>query len=83
MSNYFIYEAAQEGGRVMVYCWTGASESATIIMAYLMNKYWLNYETAFTYLNGKSVINPHSSFRLLLINYELELIRSWRYLVSK
>ncbi|CAB4402888.1 unnamed protein product [Rhizophagus irregularis] len=82
VSNLFIYQAAQEGGRVLIYCWTGASESATLMLAYLMNHYWLTYQDAFNYLNGKSIIDPHSTYRLQLINYELELLRAWKFPVD-
>ncbi|KAK7869255.1 hypothetical protein R5R35_000875 [Gryllus longicercus] len=58
----FIDEARKAGGCVFVHCNAGVSRSATIVIAYLMQKGWM-FEDAFQMVKLKRpVINPNKGF---------------------
>ncbi|GBC16542.2 dual specificity protein phosphatase 14-like [Rhizophagus irregularis DAOM 181602=DAOM 197198] len=76
VSNAFIHEANQEGGRVLIHCWAGVSRSATLVLAYLL-KQGLTYLDAFNHLKKRrSIIEPNSGFCLQLTKYEIELLKA-------
>ncbi|RGB39958.1 dual specificity phosphatase, partial [Rhizophagus diaphanus] len=84
VSNKFIYDAKQDGGRVLVHCWAGVSRSASLILAYLMNQYGCTYNRALNYVKKKrSIVEPNWGFCLQLSKYELELMRTLGIPVSK
>ncbi|XP_063630009.1 uncharacterized protein LOC134801406 [Cydia splendana] len=70
MSNAFIEEALTSGGNVLVHCRFGVSRSATLVIAYLMQKYNMNYDQAFEYVKSKRFfINPNPGFVSQLQEY--------------
>ncbi|CAB4434072.1 unnamed protein product [Rhizophagus irregularis] len=76
VSNSFIHEANQEGGRVLIHCWAGVSRSATLVLAYLL-KQGLTYLDAFNHLKKRRpIIEPNPGFCLQLTKYEIELLKA-------
>ncbi|KAG6443642.1 dual specificity protein phosphatase 1B-like [Manduca sexta] len=70
MANAFIDEGIQKGN-VLVHCHFGVSRSATIVMAYLMEKYKLSFEQAFVYVRQRRrFINPNPGFVSQLREYQ-------------
>ncbi|KAJ0171128.1 hypothetical protein K1T71_013327 [Dendrolimus kikuchii] len=62
MANAFIEEGMQ-AGNVLVHCHFGVSRSATIVIAYIMEKYKLTFEQAFLYVRQRrKFINPNPGF---------------------
>ncbi|CAK1599282.1 unnamed protein product [Parnassius mnemosyne] len=62
-SNEFIKEAIASGGTVLVHCYFGVSRSAAVVIAYIMEKYGLCYEDAFTLVkNKRRFIGPNLGF---------------------
>ncbi|XP_013148807.1 PREDICTED: dual specificity protein phosphatase 1B-like, partial [Papilio polytes] len=70
MANAFIDEGLHRGN-VLVHCHFGVSRSATIVIAYLMAKYQLTFEEAYSYVrNRRRFINPNPGFISQLKEYE-------------
>lgn len=68
--NTFIDEGIQHG-TVLVHCHFGVSRSATIVIAYIMQKYKLTFEQAFEHVRQKrKFINPNPGFIRQLKEYE-------------
>ncbi|XP_059051388.1 dual specificity protein phosphatase MPK-4-like [Achroia grisella] len=62
-TNDFIKEAITKGGTVLVHCYFGVSRSAAVVVAYIMEKYGLCYEDAFTLVKSKRrFISPNIGF---------------------
>ncbi|XP_035779277.1 dual specificity protein phosphatase MPK-4-like [Anopheles albimanus] len=62
-SNRFIGDSLAEGRHVLVHCYFGVSRSATITIAYLMDKYRLGYEAAFARVRAKRrFVMPNPGF---------------------
>lgn len=62
MANAFIEEGKQRG-KVLVHCHFGVSRSATLVIAYIMQKYGLSFEQAFAYVRQRrKFINPNPGF---------------------
>uniref|UniRef100_A0A182XW25 Uncharacterized protein n=1 Tax=Anopheles stephensi TaxID=30069 RepID=A0A182XW25_ANOST len=62
-SNRFIADSLAEGRHVLVHCYFGVSRSATIVIAYVMQKYRLNYEAAFQRVKAKRIfVMPNPGF---------------------
>lgn len=62
MANAFITEG-MEKGNVLVHCHFGVSRSATIVIAFLMEKYNLTFEQAYFYVKQRrKFINPNPGF---------------------
>ncbi|CAK1546806.1 unnamed protein product [Leptosia nina] len=70
MANAFIEEGIQKGN-VIVHCHFGVSRSATIVIAYIMQKYGLTFEQAFNFVKQRrSFINPNPGFIRQLKQYQ-------------
>lgn len=70
MANAFIEEGLKKGN-VLVHCHFGVSRSATLIIAYLMEKYKMTFEQAFVYVRQRrKFINPNSGFVAQLREYQ-------------
>ncbi|KOB52289.1 putative PASG, partial [Operophtera brumata] len=52
-TNVFLQQAIANQGIVLVHCYFGVSRSAAIVIAYIMEKYGLCYEEAFTLVKSK------------------------------
>ncbi|KAL4703991.1 hypothetical protein ACJJTC_000377 [Scirpophaga incertulas] len=62
-TNQYIKQAISEGGTVLVHCYFGVSRSAAVVIAYIMEKYGLCYDEAFTLVKSKRrFIGPNVGF---------------------
>ncbi|XP_023939014.2 uncharacterized protein LOC112046561 [Bicyclus anynana] len=69
MANSFIAEGRQKGN-VLVHCHFGVSRSATMVIAYVMEKYKMTYDRAFHFVRQKrKFINPNPGFVAQLKEY--------------
>jgi hypothetical protein len=69
-------EFIENGKTVFVHCHAGVSRSASIVIAYLMSKFNLEFLKAFEFLKEKrECIFPHPKFREDLKLFELELLQ--------
>ncbi|XP_068624620.1 uncharacterized protein [Battus philenor] len=70
MANSFIEEGIQKGN-VLVHCHFGVSRSATLVIAFIMEKYHLTFDEAFAFVrNRRRFINPNPGFIEQLKEYE-------------
>ncbi|GBP00334.1 Dual specificity protein phosphatase MPK-4 [Eumeta japonica] len=70
LTNKFIDEGIGRG-KVLVHCHYGVSRSATLVIAFLMRKYEMSFERAFSYVKYKrKFINPNHGFIIQLKEYE-------------
>lgn len=70
----FIDDARSMGSKVLVHCMMGISRSATIVIAYLMNRFGMSLPQAYSYVKGKrQEIGPNRHFMRTLVQYEQEL----------
>jgi hypothetical protein len=61
---------------ILVNCWAGVSRSATIVIAYLIKNFCLNYLEAFEMVRkARDWINPNKGFRHKLIQWSNQLGR--------
>lgn len=66
----FIDGALQSGGKVLVHCYAGVSRSATVVIAYTMNRTRMSYPEAFGYIRRKRpVVDPNVGFVRQLHEY--------------
>ena len=80
----FIAQHAGEGNGVLIHCRRGASRSATLLMAFLMNRYSMTVDDALATLRkARPRVNPISHFMKELHTYELELARERSVVVSR
>ncbi|OXA62139.1 Dual specificity protein phosphatase 12 [Folsomia candida] len=71
-TNEFIDSALRLKKRVLVHCYYGVSRSATLVLAYLMQKYRLSLEEAQNRLEQRrSVVGPNYGFLSQLKLYEV------------
>ena len=78
-----IDQRIKENKNVLVHCAMGISRSATIVIAYLMNKQAMGYAEAFNLVFSKrSIINPNWSFRHQLMRYERALHNNEKCIIS-
>ncbi|KAF9412687.1 hypothetical protein HW555_008895 [Spodoptera exigua] len=62
-TNNFIKQAIADGGTVLVHCHFGVSRSAAVVISYIMEKYGLCYEEAFTLVKSKRrFVGPNVGF---------------------
>ncbi|XP_039761172.1 dual specificity protein phosphatase 1B-like isoform X2 [Pararge aegeria] len=70
MANSFIEEGLQKGN-VLVHCHFGVSRSATLVIAYIMEKYQMSFEKAYHFVRQKRrFINPNPGFVAQLKEYQ-------------
>ncbi|CAF1281881.1 unnamed protein product [Rotaria sordida] len=69
ISNYikealnFIVESQKNNSNILVHCVSGISRSASIVIAYIMDKYKINYDEAFSCVKTKRpTIRPNTNF---------------------
>jgi predicted protein tyrosine phosphatase len=59
----FIDNVIKKGGKIVVHCFAGMSRSASVVIAYLIRKYKLDYQTAYEIVSDKRpIINPNEGF---------------------
>lgn len=59
----FIAESQTNHSNILVHCVSGISRSASIVIAYIMDKYQMNYEQAHAQVKAKrAMIRPNSNF---------------------
>ncbi|XP_022826135.1 dual specificity protein phosphatase MPK-4-like [Spodoptera litura] len=62
-TNNFIKQAIADGGTVLVHCHFGVSRSAAVVIGYIMEKYGLCYEDAFSLVKSKRrFVGPNVGF---------------------
>ena len=69
-SGRFIRRSLAAGGKVMVNCWQGASRSATVVLAFLLQHYDMDLETALKMIKSKRDIRPNNGFLRQLAELE-------------
>ncbi|XWV25725.1 putative tyrosine-protein phosphatase [Tupanvirus soda lake] len=68
---HFIDNAINSGNNVLVHCMAGISRSVSLVVYYLMKKYHLNYDKAFSFVkNKRGIANPNDSFKSQLQKYQ-------------
>ena len=73
---YFIQQAVQGNGRVLVHCHAGVSRSCSMTIAYLMWKNSISYTESFNVVKAKrGVCSPNAGFICQLLEYEKVLLR--------
>ena len=71
VSNTFIEDGLAKDGAVLVHCYRGRSRSATVVVAFLMQKHGYSAERALSKVRSKrEIIQPHDSFLAQLRLYE-------------
>lgn len=69
LANSFIEEGLQKGN-VLVHCHFGVSRSATLVIAFIMEKYKLTFEQAYSFVRQRrKFINPNPGFIKQLKQY--------------
>lgn len=62
-TNNFIRESLEEERNVLVHCYFGVSRSATIVIAYIMSKYRVSYDSALDRVRSKRrFVSPNPGF---------------------
>ena len=70
ISDKIDYFLKQKKG-VLINCYAGISRSSTFVIAYLMNKYNMNLDDAYSFvINKRLIIQPNSGFLKILKSYE-------------
>ncbi|KAI5065217.1 hypothetical protein GOP47_0019912 [Adiantum capillus-veneris] len=70
----FIDEARQSGGSVLVHCFAGKSRSVTVVVAYLMKTYGMNFTEALDLVRSKrpqAAPNPGFILQLKMLERKL------------
>jgi len=69
-SNTFIDQCLEDGGKVLIHCAAGRSRSASILIAYLMNTFGMNFFHSLRALqNKRKIVEPNPEFKKQLQNY--------------
>jgi hypothetical protein len=59
----FISESQKTNSNILIHCVSGISRSASIVIAYIMDKEKINYDQAFSYVKTKrAAIRPNTNF---------------------
>ena len=67
---------------VLINCFAGISRSSTIVIAYLMNKYNMNLDDAYSHVfNRRSIIQPNPGFLKILKLYENYLTNKSQHII--
>ena len=75
-TNAFIAEAEEQGGKVFVHCAMGISRSASVVIAYLMQKHRWKLLKALKFLKSKHPeAQPNIGFMQQLKSYEEALLK--------
>ena len=69
----FLHKNLQKGG-VLVYCYYGASRSASVVLAYLIKYQRISLKRAFDTVNAKRKIQPNEGFMRQLEEYYQEQV---------
>ena len=70
-------EFIEQSDKIFIHCECGVSRSATIVIAYLMYKYKLNFNDAYLYIKRiRPEIDPNNGFRKQLNIFNDELIKN-------
>ena len=70
-SNAFIADCLAKEGAVLIHCYRGRSRSATVVVAFLMQKHGYSAERALAKVrNRREIIQPHDSFLAQLKLFE-------------
>ncbi len=57
-----------EKGNVLVHCQAGVSRSASVVIAFLIKKFKVDFSEALNFVQSKrKVVNPNEGFKLSLI----------------
>lgn len=72
-ASAWIDEAVSSGGRIYVHCWAGLSRSATLVLAYLIERKGMTVEKAVNTVYLERRIRPNSGFLRKLVIYDLKL----------
>ncbi|CAF2713148.1 unnamed protein product [Rotaria sp. Silwood2] len=69
LSNYikealdFIFESQKNNSNILVHCVSGISRSASLVIAYIMDKHKINYDQALSYVKTqRPTIRPNTNF---------------------
>lgn len=72
-ASAWIDEALRGGGRIYVHCWAGLSRSATLVLAYLIERKDMSVEEAVkTVLLGRRIF-PNEGFLRRLVIFDMKL----------
>lgn len=74
-SGMWIRACVLAGGRVMVNCWQGASRSATIVLAYLVQHHKIPLIQALAMVKTRRDIRPNNGFLKQLLLLEVQLLQ--------
>lgn len=68
-NNAWIKQALDSGGKVLVNCYQGASRSATVVLAFLIQEHKMQVEEALVAVKKKRDIRPNNGFLQQLIDF--------------
>ena len=72
----FIHESLKAGKNILVHCFAGISRSATMVIAYIMVKYSLNFDSAKNLVREKrSCVWPNQGFERQLKSLDIEIYK--------
>jgi len=73
-SGFWTRRSLNSGGKVMINCWQGASRSATVVLAYLIQHQQMSLDEALVLVKKKRDIRPNNGFLTQLITLEQTLL---------
>ena len=73
-SGMWMRSSLASGGKVMVNCWQGASRSATIVLAFLIQHHKMPLIDAIKMVKSKRDIRPNNGFLKQLLLLEVQLV---------
>jgi protein-tyrosine phosphatase len=70
---HYIDACLCSGQKILVHCIAGVSRSASILIYYLMRKYYYSFDKSLkTIKNIRSIVNPNMAFQMQLRKYDRE-----------